>query len=76
MSATPIRPAEPFAKGVTQRDVARIAGVTQNTVSVALSDRVGRARVSPETRERIRRGLELARGGKPITSHEHEEIAR
>ncbi|HEX3525586.1 MAG TPA: 2-dehydro-3-deoxyphosphogluconate aldolase [Thermoanaerobaculia bacterium] len=29
-----------------------------------------------ETRQRIRRGLELARGGKPITSHEHEETTR
>ena len=58
MSSPQIPPVEPFTKGVTQRDVARIAGVNQNTVSVALSGRSGRARVSPETKARIQ---EIAR---------------
>ena len=40
------------AKRVTTHDVARLAGVSQPTVSLVLSNNA-KARVSPETRERV-----------------------
>ncbi|MBX6750018.1 MAG: LacI family DNA-binding transcriptional regulator [Micromonosporaceae bacterium] len=41
---------------VTQRDIARLAGVSQPTVSLVLNNRAeGDVRISPETRERVLR---------------------
>lgn len=41
---------------VTQRDIARLAGVSQTTVSLVLNGRLdAAARIAPETRERVQR---------------------
>ena len=45
------------AKHITTHDVARLAGVSQPTVSLVLSNNV-KARVAPETRERVMRAAE------------------
>lgn len=46
----------PEAPGrLTQRDIARLAGVSQTTVSLVLNDRPDAARIAPETRERVLR---------------------
>ncbi|MFE4668260.1 LacI family DNA-binding transcriptional regulator [Streptomyces sp. NPDC056716] len=46
---------------VTQREIAEIAGVSQTTVSVVLNDRDDtNARISEETRARVRRALDQA----------------
>lgn len=45
------------AKSITTHDVARLAGVSQPTVSLVLSNNT-KARVSPETRERVLRAAE------------------
>jgi LacI family transcriptional regulator len=41
------------AKRPTQADIARLAGVSQATVSLVLNDRDAAVRISPETRERV-----------------------
>src|SRR5262245_12848300 len=42
------------ANRITQREVARLAGVSQTTVSLVLNNRVEAAtRIAPETRERV-----------------------
>ncbi|GAA2695413.1 LacI family DNA-binding transcriptional regulator [Streptomyces aculeolatus] len=46
----------PEAPGrLTQRDIARLAGVSQTTVSLVLNDRPDAARIAPETRDRVLR---------------------
>jgi DNA-binding LacI/PurR family transcriptional regulator len=42
-----------FAKRPTQADIARLAQVSQATVSLVLNDRDSDVRISPETRERV-----------------------
>lgn len=46
---------------VTQREIARIAGVSQTTVSIVLNDRDGsNVRIPAETRERVKQAIEQA----------------
>ncbi|MFB9477707.1 LacI family DNA-binding transcriptional regulator [Nonomuraea salmonea] len=45
-----------MARRLTQQDIARMAGVSQTTVSLVLNNRAGNGvRISPETRERVLR---------------------
>ncbi|ROT32295.1 LacI family transcriptional regulator [Micromonospora sp. HM5-17] len=47
------------SKRVTQRDIARLAGVSQATVSLVLNNRADTdVRIAPETRERVLRAIE------------------
>jgi DNA-binding LacI/PurR family transcriptional regulator len=49
----------PKARNVTQREIARIAGVSQTTVSMVLNDRDGsNVRIPEATRERVKRAIE------------------
>ncbi|SDU51700.1 LacI family DNA-binding transcriptional regulator [Jiangella alkaliphila] len=51
----------PKPRRVTQREIARIAGVSQTTVSLVLNDRDGsNIRIPEETRERVREAIEAA----------------
>ncbi|PZF83339.1 LacI family DNA-binding transcriptional regulator [Jiangella anatolica] len=51
----------PKPRRVTQREIARIAGVSQTTVSLVLNDRDGsNVRIPEETRERVREAIEAA----------------
>ncbi|MER7354163.1 LacI family DNA-binding transcriptional regulator [Nonomuraea dietziae] len=49
-----IRTVTPSGRRLTQQDIARMAGVSQTTVSLVLNGRAeGEVRISPETRDRV-----------------------
>ncbi|MGX7671291.1 LacI family DNA-binding transcriptional regulator [Plantactinospora sp. DSM 117369] len=49
----------PVPKRVTQRDIARLAGVSQATVSLVLNNRAdAEVRIAPETRDRVLRAIQ------------------
>ncbi|MEV0385688.1 LacI family DNA-binding transcriptional regulator [Nonomuraea sp. NPDC050643] len=49
-----IRAVTPTGRRLTQQDIARMAGVSQTTVSLVLNGRAeGEVRISPETRDRV-----------------------